>query len=352
MNTLQRIAEMERAYLNRDPAYNGLFFVGVRTTAIFCRPTCPARSPLPKNVEYFSTAAAALFAGYRPCKRCRPMAIDDQPDWAAKLFEDVERDPVSRITESDLRRRGVDPATVRRHFLRHYGMTFQAYTRSRRLSRAFNCIRGGMALDDVIATSGYDSHNGFREAFRQVLGCTPGDSRNHRCVFLTWMQSPLGPMVAGATDDGVCLLEFTDRRMLEAQFDTVRRRFGGPTVMGSNEHLERLQDELTGYFAGSVRAFRVPLVYPGTPFQLRVWEKLLVVPYGETRSYQDLALAIGDPATVRAVGRANGMNRIAILIPCHRIVNKNGDLGGYGGGLRRKQYLLNLEQAAVTSRSG
>jgi AraC family transcriptional regulator of adaptative response/methylated-DNA-[protein]-cysteine methyltransferase len=177
-----------------------------------------------------------------------------------------------------------------------------------------------MALDDVIATSGYDSHSGFREAFRQVLGCTPGDSRNHRCVFLTWMQSPLVAMVAVATDDGVCLLEFTDRRMLEAQFDAVRRRFGGPTVMGSNGHLERLQDKLTGYFAGSVRAFRVPLVYPGTPFQLRVWEKLLVVPYGETRSYQDLALAIGDPAAVRAVGRANGMkpHRDPDPLPPHR----------------------------------
>ena len=348
MNTLPPIAEMERAYLNRDPAYNGLFFVGVRTTAVFCRPTCPARSPFPKNVEYFPTAAEALFAGYRPCKRCRPMALDDQPDWAAKLIEDVERDPASRITEGDLRHRGVDPATVRRHFLRRYGMTFQAYTRSRRLSRAFNCIRNGMTLDNVIVTSGYDSHSGFREAFRQVLGCAPGDSRNRRCVFLTWMQTPLGPMIAGATDDGVCLLEFTDRRMLEAQFDAVRRRFGGPAVMGSNGHLERLEDELAGYFAGSVRAFSVPLVYPGTPFQLRVWEMLLNVPYGETRSYQDLASAVGDPTAVRAVGRANGMNRIAILIPCHRIVNKNGDLGGYGGGLRRKQYLLNMEQAAVT----
>jgi AraC family transcriptional regulator, regulatory protein of adaptative response / methylated-DNA-[protein]-cysteine methyltransferase len=347
MNTLPPSVEMERAYLNRDPAYNGLFFVGVRTTAIFCRPTCPARSPLPKNVEYFPTAAAALFAGYRPCKRCRPMSIDNQPDWAEKLLEDVEREPASRITEGDLRRRGVDPATVRRHFLRHYGMTFQAYTRSRRLSRAFNCIRDGVALDDVIVASGYDSHSGFRDAFVQTLGCTPGDSHNQRCVFLTWLQTPLGPMVAGTTDDGVCLLEFTDRRMLEAQFDTVRRRFGGPAILGSNEHLERLQDELTGYFAGKVRAFSVPLVYPGTPFQQRVWENLLEVPYGETRSYQDLASVVGNPAAVRAVGRANGMNRIAILIPCHRIVNKNGDLGGYGGGLRRKQYLLNLEQMAV-----
>lgn len=347
MKTLPPIAEMERAYLNRDPAYNGLFFVGVRTTAIFCRPTCPVRSPLPKNVEYFPTAAAALFAGYRPCKRCRPMTIDNQPEWATALLKEVERDPAARISEGDLKRRGIDPATVRRHFLRHYGMTFQAYTRSRRLSRAFRSIRDGMPLDDAILTSGYDSHSGFRDAFVQTFGCTPGESPHHPCVLLAWLPTPLGPMIAGATDEGVCLLEFSDRQMLEGQFERIRRRFGGPGVLGTNPHLKRLQEELAGYFTSSVRSFSVPLVYPGTPFQRRVWEKLLDVPYGETRSYQDLASAVGDPRAVRAVGRANGMNRICILIPCHRIVNKNGDLGGYGGGLRRKQYLLNLEQAAV-----
>ena len=349
MNTLPPVDEMERAYLRRDPAYNGLFFVGVRTTAIFCRPICPAKSPLPKNVEYFSSAAEALFAGYRPCKRFRPMAVANQPHWAARLIDDVERDPVSRITESDLRTRGVDPSTVRRHFLHNYGMTFQAYTRSRRLSRAFNCIREGATLDDAIFDSGYDSHSGFRNAFGQTFGFTPGDIHNRSCVTIAWIQTPLGPMVAGATSDGICLLEFTDRRMLEAQLETLRKRFGGATVVGTNAHLGRLEHELAGYFAGSRRTFSVPLVYPGTPFQKHVWEKLLDVPYGETRSYHDLATAIGAPSAVRAVGRANGMNRIGILIPCHRIVEKNGDFGGYGGGLRRKQYLLNLEQAALTS---
>ena len=348
-NTLPPVAEMQRAYLGRDPVYNGLFFVGVRTTAIFCRPTCPARSPLPKNVEYFPTAAAALFAGYRPCKRCRPMAVDDQPDWVAKLIEDVERDPAARITESDLRQRGVDPATVRRHFLRHYGMTFQAYTRSRRLSCAFRSIRAGMPLDEAILSSGYESHSGFRDAFVQTLGCTPGQSSGRNCVCLAWMSTPLGPMIAGATDDGICLLEFSDRRMLEAQLETVRRRFGGPGVMGTNPHLEQLREELARYFTGSLQAFSVPLVFPGTTFQRRVWEKLLDVPYGTTQSYQELATAVGQPTAVRAVGRANGMNRIAILIPCHRIVNKNGDLGGYGGGLRRKQHLLNLEQTTLAA---
>lgn len=338
------IAEMERAYQSRDAAYSGVFFVGVRTTGIFCRPSCPARSPLPKNVEYFPTAAEALFAGYRPCKRCRPMATDDQPEWATALLADVESNPLARITEADLRARGTDPATVRRHFLRHYGMTFQAYSRARRLSCALAGIRNGSPLDDAIFSSGYESHSGFREAFGKVFGCPPGDCRNRSCVFLAWLPSPLGPLVAGATDEGVCLVEFTDRRMLEAQFEAVRKLFRLPVVPGMNRHLARLQDELAGYFAGALRTFSVPLVYPGSPFQRRVWEQLLLVPYGATRSYQELASAVGNPAAVRAVGRANGLNRIAILIPCHRIVNKNGGLGGYGGGLRRKEYLLNLER--------
>lgn len=338
--------EMERAYLERDASYNGLFFLGVRTTGIFCRPTCPARKPLPKNVEYFATARAALLAGYRPCKRCRPLELDDQPPWAADLLADVERDPSARIADADLRTRGIDPATVRRYFLRHYGMTFQAFTRARRLGGALNGIRENVPLDTAVFDSGYDSHSGFRAAFARTFGDSPGGFRNGACVFLSWLRSPLGPLVAGATPEGVCLLEFTDRRMLDGQFAAVRKLFEAPVVPGSNEHLERLQVELASYFAGSARNFTVPLVYPGTAFQRRVWEQLRAIPYGETRSYEQLAVAVGQPKAVRAVGRANGLNRIAILIPCHRVVNKNGELGGYGGGLRRKQYLLDLERSA------
>lgn len=347
MNTLPPIAEMERAYLGRDPAYDGIFYVGVRTTGIFCRPTCPARSPLPQNVEYFASAATALFAGYRPCKRCRPMVVANQPEWATALLARVEAAPSARITDGNLKALGVDPATVRRHFLKHYGMTFQAYSRARRLAVAFTDIRNGATVDSAAYSSGYESLSGFRAAFGQSVGCTPGDCRDHACVFLTWMQSPLGPLVAGATDKGVCLLEFTDRRMLETQFEVVQRLFRVPVLPGTNPHLERLQVELDAYFAGTLREFSLPLVFPGTPFQQRVWEQLLLIPYGETRSYHEVAAAIGNPKAVRAVGRTNGLNRIAILIPCHRVVNKSGGLGGYGGGLRRKQYLLNLEQAGA-----
>ncbi len=346
MNTMPPTAEMEQAYLQRDASYNGLFFLGVRTTGIFCRPTCPARKPLSKNVEYFPTAQAALVAGYRPCKRCRPLELDAQPQWASKLLADLERDPSVRITDGDLRGRGIAPTTVRRYFLRQYGMTFQAFTRARRLAGALHRIRESGALDSAVFESGYASHSGFRDAFTRTFGDTPGRYRNRECVLVSWLRSPLGPLVAGATAEGICLLEFTDRPMLEAQVTTVRRLFNAPIVPGSNAHLQLLQDELANYFAGSLRSFSVPLAYPGTPFQRRVWEQLRAIPYGETRSYEALAAAAGEPSAVRAVGRANGMNRIAILIPCHRVINKNGKLGGYGGCLRRKQYLLNLECSA------
>lgn len=348
MNTLPPPSEMERAYLAKDASYNGLFVLGVRTTGIFCRPTCPARKPLPRNVEYFATPREALAAGYRPCKRCRPLHDDDRPPWAEALLADIDRDPAARITESELRKRGIDPATVRRYFQRRFGMTFQAYSRSRRLAGALHQIRRGSSIDDAGLDHGYESLSGFRDAFARAFGTTPGNGRDHSCVFLAWMPSPLGPLVAGATDDGVCLLEFSDRRMLEGQIATIARLFGGPAHPGDHPHLATLRAELEAYFAGTFRSFSVPLVYPGTPFQARVWDQLLRIPYGQTRSYEELALAVENPNAIRAVGRANGLNRIAIVIPCHRVVNKSGALGGYGGGLRRKQFLLDLERSAAS----
>lgn len=173
------------------------------------------------------------------------------------------------------------------------------------------------------------------------------------------IDSPLGPMVAEANSAGICRLEFIDPARPEpgdAQSTTSGE--GDQDLVGEGDqhrvgeggqHLDLLRDELNCYFSGSLRTFSVPLSYQGTPFQQRVWEQLLQIPYGETRSYEDVARALGMPAAVRAVGRANGLNRIAIVIPCHRVVNKNGRLGGYAGGLERKQYLLVLEQSHLTS---
>ena len=143
--------------------------------------------------------------------------------------------------------------------------------------------------------------------------------------------------------EGICLVEFSNRRMLETQLETLRKRFGRSILPGKSQHLEQLELELGQYFAGTLTNFKVPLTFPGSPFQERVWSALLRIPYGETRSYEDLACQVGIPVLVELSGRANGLNRIAILIPCHRVVNKGGKLGGYGGGLWRKQWLLELE---------
>jgi AraC family transcriptional regulator of adaptative response/methylated-DNA-[protein]-cysteine methyltransferase len=271
------------------------------------------------------------------------MEIDEEPGWAKRLMDEVERQPSSRITDGDLTARGVDPATVRRYFRRHYGMTFQAYTRARRLAGALHTIREGVPLDAAVFECGYDSHSGFRDAFVRTFGHSPSISRGRDCILLAWLKSPLGPLVAGATAEGVCLLEFTDRRMLESQLATLRKHIDLPALPGMNPHLQQLATELAAYFAGTLRDFSVSLIALGTTFQQRVWDELRRIPYGQTRSYEELAVALAEPGGQRAVGRANGMNRIAIVIPCHRVVRKDGHLGGYGGGLRRKQFLLDLE---------
>lgn len=350
MQTLPPESEMERAYLTRDATYDGVFVLGVRTTGIFCRPSCPARKPLPQNVTYYATPCDAMFAGFRACKRCEPLNVTGTPPaWVQDLLQMIDADPTARITDAHLRERGTDPARVRRYFLKQYGMTFQTYCRARRMGQALTQIREGTNLDDVTLGNGYDSHSGFREAFVRTFGHPPGKARDTECIRVQMAETPLGPMVLGATSGGLCLAEFTNRRMLEAQFATLRRLFGCAIVPGTSPHLDHAQDELNRYFAGDLRDFTVPLVYPGSPFQQSVWNALRTIPYGETRSYQGLAQALGQPTASRAVGTANGLNRIAIIIPCHRVVNKNGELGGYGGGVWRKQALLDLEQGRASA---
>jgi AraC family transcriptional regulator of adaptative response/methylated-DNA-[protein]-cysteine methyltransferase len=344
MNTMPSIKEMQRAYQRKDNSYDGIFFLALRTTGIFCRPSCPARKPLPQNVDYFSNVREAVFAGYRPCKRCRPLDTAGRPpDWVGRALALVHGSE-ERVKDSELRQSGIDPFRVRRYFQKNYGMTFQAYCRARRMGDALNQLRSGASLDDIALGNGFESHSGFRDAFTRTFGRPPGTSRDMDRIVVSWLESPLGPVIAAANDEGICLLEFTDRRMLETQFTTLKKLFSCAIVPGENEHLAKLTKELDAYFAGRLRQFSLPLVYPGSPFQVRVWNQLLQIPYGETCAYEELARRIGSASGQRAVGHANGTNRIAILIPCHRVVNKSGKLGGYGGGLWRKQHLLNLEK--------
>ena len=343
--TLPGRAEMEQAFLSSDASYDGIFFTAVRTTGIFCRPSCRARKPLPENIEFFGSVRDALFAGYRPCKRCEPaLPQEGAPSWVKRVLDAVEERPDQRLHDDDVRRLGVDPARVRRYFLQHYGMTFHAYCRGRRLTGALRQLRSGAALDDVALGSGWDSHSGFREAFAKTFGAAPGQHGATACIVTTAIDTPLGPMIAGATDEGLCLLEFTDRRMLEAQLKRLQSLLKQPLVPGEHPHLAKTRDELSRYFEGQSTTFTVPLVFRGTPFEERVWRELLRIPNGETISYAELARRVESPGAQRAVGRANGMNRVSIIIPCHRVVNSDGKLGGYGGGLWRKHWLLALER--------
>ncbi len=271
-------------------------------------------------------------------------AVGTAPEWIGNLLSLIEKNPSARYSDSYLRSMHIEPSRARRFFLKNYGMTFQAYCRGRRLGKSFEQIRNGVDLDDVALGYGYNSHSGFRDAFKKTFGKAPGQSRNGESVVTSWIESPFGPMVVAATSTGICLLEFTDRRMLDNQFKRLRKYFHCVIIPGENKHIVQLKKELKEYFDGQRTTFSVSLVVNGSPFEQNVWNALLKIPCGATASYEEIAKMIGSPKSSRAVGRANGMNRIAIVIPCHRVINKNGELGGYGGGVGRKKTLLALEQ--------
>ncbi len=376
MQTLPSQREMYEALVQSDRSYDGIFFVGVRTTGIFCRPTCRAKKPRPENVEFFTTAAEALHAGYRPCRRCHPLDNGHRsPEWISALLQSVDRAPTARIKDADLRAMSIDPTRTRRYFKQHYGMTFHAYHRARRLGLALSDVRRGRELSRVAVRHGYNSPSGFRYTFARIFGAAPAARRDARCVLARWFETPLGAMLALATDEGLCLLEFVDRRSLETQITVLRKRLelsralrsglrphtrsGGyastqsalvAIVPGRNRHLDGIADELARYFDGTLARFTVPLVLPGTPFQIEVWGRLRAIPYGKTLTYSALADELGRPGACRAVGRANGDNRIAFVIPCHRVVRSDGTLCGYGGGLWRKKWLLEHERKGAKAR--
>ena len=247
--------------------------IAVGTTNVFCRSGCPAPAPLPRNVQRLATAREALFAGYRPCLRCRPL-------------ESAHPAP----TDAEVRR--------------------------------------AQRLRPVL------------RAARQTRQSRSGRDR----IVVRMLATPLGPMLAGTTADSICLLEFSDRPMLPTQLEVVARRLRRPAVAGRHPLLDALQQQLDEYFAGDRLAFDLPLLAPGTPFQERTWTALRAIPAGGTLTYEELALRAGRPGAQRAAGTANGSNRLCLLLPCHRVIRKSGGLGGYGGGVWRKAWLLDHER--------
>ena len=340
--------EKYTALVEKNADFDGAFFAAVKTTGIFCRTTCTARKPKRENVCFYDSIQDALSAGYRPCKICRPMESANQiPKEIADLLAEAQENPQFRITEWELRQRGFDPNTLRRWFQKHYGMTFQAFCRMSRINAAFGAIKDGNSVLDAALGSGYSSASGFAAAFDKIIGTAPGKAGKEPKNVLVYQRfdAPLGPMIAVANESGLCLLEFGDRRMLESEFSDLQKRLGAVLLPGKNEFTEAAILQLLEYFAGERKTFSVPLHAPGTAFQQRVWAALREIPYGETRSYGEIAAAMSNPGAVRAVGTANGMNRIAIMIPCHRVIGADGTLTGYGGGLWRKDWLLKHERA-------
>ena len=329
---------------NQDAQYEGLFITAVKTTGIFCRPSCRARKPKAENVLFYNTPQEAIQNGFRPCKVCRPMErMDETPEYVQKIIQELHQNPYLRIKDYDLVQRGIEPSHIRRWFKKHHGLTFHSYQRMLRINAAYNSIRRGDTVTDSAFESGYNSLSAFNESFRSIFGNSASRSLETQVINIVRFTTPIGPMFACGTSQGVRLLDFTDRRMLETEFKDLCERLNAVILPGNNPHLDHLQSELTEYFSGKRRIFTIPLDTPGTEFQQSVWKGLLEIPYGETRSYKEQAIAIGNPKAVRAVASANGHNRVGIVIPCHRVIGSDGSLVGYGGGLLRKRWLLDLE---------
>lgn len=336
--------EFYSALLNKNKEYEGIFFVGVKTTGVFCRPTCPARKPLFENCAFFTTAQEAILASFRPCKRCCPLSHPDASTVIQALVDAIEKNPYKRWKDIDFKKLSIDASTARRQFKKKFGMTFVGYARARRMGLALKSIKSGKSVMETQIETGYESSSGFRDAFSKIMGTLPNLSPHTHFLRASWIDTQLGAMLAIADDKALYLLEFVDRRGLEREIERLRIRTKLPIIPGKTEPIISIESELQKYFKGELKEFKTPLLLLGSPFQKMVWHELIKIPFGQTCSYLDIAHAINNPKSYRAVAQANGANQLSIIIPCHRIINANGELGGYGGGVARKQWLLNHEK--------
>lgn len=339
---------MYQASLDKDSSFEGTYWMAVKTTGIFCRPICTARKPKKENVEFFLSTEEAIEKGYRACKICKPLKkLNETPQYIQELLAELAQNISLKIKDADLSKRNIEPVTLRRWFLKNHGMTFQAFQREFRMNAAFKKIKNGESIIETALDSGYESLSGFNEGFKNILGISPKKSKRQMIIDLKRIETPLGTMFACAVDEGICLLEFTDRKNMEKQFISLSKALNAEIVQGENKHFKQLEEELKEYFEGKIQTFEVPLYITGTPFQEKVWQLLREIPIGETRTYKQQSELLGNPKAIRAVGTANGINKIAILIPCHRVIGSNGELVGYAGGIWRKQKLLELEKAIL-----
>lgn len=340
----ERKIEYYKAVEEKNSQYIGTFFTAVKTTGIFCIPTCRARLPKYENVDFYTHAKEALQNGFRPCKICKPTNHAFEPPADIKKAIDlVNEDIFEKVTDYQLKLNGLQPEKVRRWFNQNHGMTFQAYQRMLRINSAFQELKNGKQVTDSAFNSGYNSLSGFGYTFKILVGDSPKESKNKAIILITRVTTPLGPMFIAATDNGICLVEFTDRKKLETEFRDLQKKLNAVILQGENEHTKACKKQLGEYFEGKRKLFTLSLDLPGTPFQNTVWNELLKIPFGTTTTYHQMAKQINQETAVRAMANANGHNRVSIIVPCHRVIGKDGNLTGYGGGLQRKEWLLNHE---------
>lgn len=340
--------EKYNAIGRKESLYEGIFITAVTSTGIFCRPSCRARKPKAENVVFYDNVQQAIQNGFRPCKVCKPLQKEGEtPAYIQGIIKELQDDPYLKIKDQDLRERGIDPNKIRRWFNKNHNITFHGYQRMLRINKAYNQIKGGNSITNTAFGLGYESLSGFNEGYKNIFGNSASNSKEKAVINIIRFTTKLGPMFACATNKGICLLEFTDRRMLETEFKDICKRLNAVILPGRSKFLDQVQLEVGEYLDGNRKVFDVPLDTPGTDFQRSVWSTLQNIPYGETWSYKQLAYTIEKPKAIRAAGTANGANRIAIIVPCHRVIGSNGDLTGYGGGIGRKKWLLELESQNV-----
>jgi AraC family transcriptional regulator of adaptative response/methylated-DNA-[protein]-cysteine methyltransferase len=337
-----------QAVLAKDGGQDGAFVYAVRSTGVFCRPCCPSRRPRRKNVIFFDSPSAAEQAGFRPCRRCRPLDVEgarSRETLITRVCQHIERaEEVPTLAQLG-RKFGMSPFHLQRTFKSVLGLTPREYADACRMQAFREAVRQGGTVTDALYAAGYGSARGLYQRSNAQLGMTPAEYRNGgRGAFIryTSLDSPVGRMLIAATNKGVCSIQFgeSERGLME----NLRREFPNSTIRRGEVVLRRWVRALLQRMHGTVKR-DLPLDIQATAFQRRVWQHLQTISYGSTQSYGEVARAIGSPSATRAVARACATNPVAVAIPCHRVVHSNGDLGGYRWGIERKKKLLELEQA-------
>ena len=328
------------AFEARDRARDGEFVGAVRTTGIYCKPSCPARHPKREHVEFFTTPHEAQGAGYRACLRCHPDEVGRDRAAVARAVELIEASGSSLLLADLARAVGYAPHHFQRLFTRDIGISPAAFARALRARRAERGLEQAPRVTDAVYEAGYEGPSQFYADASERLGMTPSAWRDGgRGETIRWAvaDSPLGPMLIAATAKGICRLSFDeDHRDLE-------RRFHKATILPDDGTIAILVQGAVKAVSEPSSMPDLPLDVAGTAFQEAVWQELRRIPPGETRSYAQIAAAVGKPGAVRATGSANGANPVAVLVPCHRVVRSDGGLGGYAYGLERKRKLLEAE---------